>query len=472
MAFARDHWGWVAAVALLSGGCYEGQPDGNADESSASETAAETETESGTDTGPSTTGLDCIPGQEECACLEGDCIGSLHCVEEVCVPGPGFEGIEEDFNVIGGVRLPIEMEIMADSFEWAQVSGPQADALVGTDTTQLLVDVPANANPGSQMVFRVNAVRNTVEDTYDVTVNIHAATFADLLAANSNPEEAGTVEGLGILEFEAWVMSSEGFISRFGPDGAFIERIDVTGSPMGGFFGGLPTGNDEEIDVLYVANAMTERVEAIVRNTGEIRMITNQMTEGGTLGPVDSVTSFDRDELFFTNRTGGQIFHYYFADDGDDGGEWMTDEFLAGLGPNPNAITTGPDPGYLYVGTVGKVWRVPVLDDGTPGDAELYFDVGDAADPLLEVDGITFDFAQTMYVGVSGTNTLYMARYNGGQQVEATRTFADVGSGVSSFVNVQFGDGDFGDGTLYWVNPATSAVGRLQVFDVEPPDDG
>jgi hypothetical protein len=370
------------------------------------------------------------------------------------------------------VRLPIEMEIMADSFEWTQVSGPNADALSGIDTTQLLVDVPAGANPGSQMVFRVNAVRNTIEDSYDVRVNIHPATFTDLLAANDNPAEAGTVEGLAILDFEAWVLSSEGFISRFSPDGGFIERIDVTGSPMGGWFGGLPVGDDDEIDVLYLANAMTERIQAVVRNTGEIRMITDQMTVGGALGPVDSVVPFGDGELFFTNRTGGQIFHYHFADDGSGGGDWMTEEFLAGLGPNPNAISTGPEQGYLYVGTVGKVWRVPVLDDGMPGEAELYFDIGDTADPLLEVDGITFDFAQTMYVGVSGTNTMYMARYNGGQQVEATRTFTDVGAAVSSFVNVQFGDGDFEDGTLYWVNPATSAVGRLEVFDVDPPNDG
>ncbi len=466
MACTRELRGWVAAAALLCAGCYEGpEEDGSGDGSTSDATS--NETSSSPVTSASTTGpTDCIAGQEMCICLEEQCVGSLQCVEGLCQRGPEFDGPDDDFDVIGGVRLPIEVDIMADSYEWTQVSGPQADALAGTDSTTLLVDVPADANPGSQMVFRINAVRNTIEATFDVRVNIHAAQFSDFLAEVDDPEQAGTVEGLGLLRFEAWVLSSEGFISRFSPEGNFIERIDLEGAPMGGVFGDLPVGDDDEIDVMYVANAGTERIQAVVENTGEVRMVTNQMTAGGALGPVDSVALFGNGELFFTNRTGGQIFHYYFGDDGMGNEQWMTEEFLADLGPNPNAITTGPDPGYLYVGTVGKVWRVPVLDD-VAGDAELYFDIGDSADPLLEVDGITFDFAQTMYVGVSGTNTLYMARYNGGQQVEATRTFTDVGGGVSSFVNVQFGSGDFGNGTLYWTNPATSAVGRLQVFDVE-----
>jgi hypothetical protein len=467
-----------AAGALLCTACYEGPEDGASGEgsNSVSDSSSETETEGATDSasGPP---LDCIPGQEECACLDNDCVGGLYCVEAVCVRGPEFGGIDEDFRVIGGVRLPIEMEIMADTYEWAQVSGPTAEALAGTDSTLLLVDVPADANPGAQMVFRVTAVRNTVEATYDVRVNILRAEFTDFLAANDNPEEAGTVEGLGLLDFEAWVLSSEGFISRFAPDGTFLERIDVMGSPMGGMFGGLPVGDDDdEIDVLYLANSMTERIQAVIEGTGEIQMITDQMAAGGALGPVDSVVPFGGGELFFTNRTGGQVFYHHYVDpDGDGDAELMTDEFLNGLGPSPNAIAVGPDPGYVYVGTVGKVWRVPVLDGGLAGDAELYFDIGASDDPMLEVDGITFDVAGTMYVGVSGTSTLYMARYNGGQQVvEPSRTFTTVGGGVSAFVNVQFGDGDFdavldadngitANGTLYWTNPATSAVGRLPV---------
>jgi hypothetical protein len=477
MGCTRDHWGWLATAALLCG-CYEGPQDAASGEgpSSASETGAETDTDAMT--GSATSGpLDCIPGQELCECLEGDCVGELHCVAEVCQPGPVFEELDGDFNVIGGVRLPINVEIMADSFEWTQVSGPDADALAGTDTTQLLVDVPAGANAGAQMVFRINAVRNTIEDTYDVTVNIMGAEFVDILAANDNPEEAGTIEGLGMLDFEAWVVSSEGFISRFNADGGFVERIDIPGAPMGGVFGGLPNGDDDEITVLYLANSMSERVQAVIQEGNhDVQMITDQMSAGGALGPVDSVVPVGGGELFFTNRTGGQVFHYHFADpDGDGNAEWMTEEFAPALGPNPNAIATGIDPGYIYVGTVGKVWRVPVLEGGVAGEAELYFDIGASDDPLLEVDGITFDIAGTMYVGVSGMSTLYMARYNGGAQVEATRTFTDVGGGVSAFANLQFGDGDFeapiGDpengesfnGTLYWTNPATSAVGRLGV---------
>ena len=47
---------------------------------------------------------------------------------------------------------------------------------------------------------KVAAAVPTIEDAYDVRVNVRAATFTDLLAANDNPEEAGTVEGLGRLE--------------------------------------------------------------------------------------------------------------------------------------------------------------------------------------------------------------------------------------------------------------------------------
>lgn len=277
MGCTREHWGLFAVAALLCTACYEGpEPEASGEGSnSASNSAGETESEGDSDSATTAPPTDCILGQEMCECLDNDCVGELHCVENVCVPGPVFEGFDEEFRVIGGVRLPIEMEIMADSFTWEQVSGPAAEALEGTESTQLLVDVPADANGGAQMVFRVNAVRNTIEDSYDVRVNIIAAKFTDFLAANDNPEEAGTVEGIGLLDFEAWVMSSEGFISRFSPEGEFIERIDIMGSPMGGRFGGLPIGDDDEIDVLYVANSMTERVQAVIRETGQVQMITD-----------------------------------------------------------------------------------------------------------------------------------------------------------------------------------------------------
>ena len=445
---------------LLMTGCYNGPEAGMEGDGSASVGDDDDDVM----TGPATTGeIDCIPGNETCVCLNGGCAGNLHCVDEICVPGPVVDEFD-DRAVIGGVRVPLEIEIQADSFSWEQTGGPTADNVQGQMDLTLLVDVPADANPGARMVFTLTAVRNTIESQYEFGIEILPAEFSNFLNMIDDPEQAGTVEGLDIRENDAWVISTEGFVSRFDPEGAFIARTDIPGAPYGGHFGDLPTGNDNEINVMYVANQMTETVEALVLETDEIRMVTNQMTMGGALGPVDYVLPVGNDggdgELFFTNREGGQVFHYYFDNEAET---WNTVEFVADLGTNPNALAEGPDQGYIYVGTVGRVWRVPVLEDGTAGAAEVYLNLGPQTDLTLEVDGITFDETGTMYVGTPGTSSLHMARYRANGETQVVRSFSDVGGRISSFVNVQFGDGDFGGGTLYWTNLDTGAVGRLPV---------
>ena len=55
-----------------------------------------------------------------------------------------------------------------------------------------------------------------------------------------------------------WVVSTEGFVSRFSNVdgvGSFQSRRDVSGTPVGARFGRLDVGGDDPIDVLFLANA-------------------------------------------------------------------------------------------------------------------------------------------------------------------------------------------------------------------------
>jgi sugar lactone lactonase YvrE len=130
---------------------------------------------------------------------------------------------------------------------------------------------------------------------------------------------------------------------------------------------------------------------------------------------------------------------------------------------NPNALTFGPEGGYLFVGAQGHVWRVPMLDGNVAGPPEDYLVLGDDSDITYEVDGLAFDEGANLWVGCPNASTLFVSHYSVMGPAEISRTFVDVGGGVSRFVNLAFGSNDFGEETLYYSNLADGTVGRLRV---------
>jgi len=136
--------------------------------------------------------------------------------------------------------------------------------------------------------------------------------------------------------------------------------------------------------------------------------------------------------------------------------------FIENLGENPNALAFGPEGNMIYVGTVGHVWRVPLLEGGVAGEPEDYLDLGDDMGITYEVDGLVFDEGNNLWVGCPNASSLFVAHYSAQGPAEVARSWVEVG-GVSRFVNLRFGEGDFGQSMLYWTNLGDGSVGRSRV---------
>jgi hypothetical protein len=443
------------ALALTScGGDDEGSLDGGTTgvETTASSTMTTSASTSNGSTGPS----GCIAGQVDCECLSDACVGALHCVENLCKPGPQFD-LPDDRSVLAGMRVPVTVEVTADEFSWEQVGGPAVE-IEGVETMSLMVDIPGSAPAGDPVILRLHAVRNTIEDHRDIQIDIHEADFENFVP-EATADELGTTEGLDFRNNDMWVVSTEGFVSRFAivdGQGSFNTRHDVPGTPVGARFGQLDLGGDDPVDVLFLANAGSAIVQYMTLGSGDLTTITDALEDGSPLGAVNFVLPAPNGNLFFTNRADGQVLVH----DIDEG---VTRVFVEDLGMNPNALTFGPNAGYLYIGTAGRVYRVPVLPDGTAGDTTTYLELGPEDVITEEVDGLEFDEAGNLWIGAPNSSTLYLARYVADGPSEVANSWSDVGGGVSRFVNVRFGNNTFGREYLYYTNLGDMTVGRLYV---------
>lgn len=387
---------------------------------------------------------DCVPGNQGCICLEDACIGGLFCVEAECVLGPQVE-IDEGRAVVGGVVVPIEADVMADEFSWSQVAGPAVEIL-GAEGLQIAVVVPADAPPGEVVTLRLTAIRNTVAVEADVDIEILDSVFEDFLAGIDDPMELGSTEGLAFGADELWVVSSEGFVSRFDPEGAFILRHDVPGTPAGAGFSG---------ENLIIANPEgSGRVEQLNSVSGNLGLLFDTF-DGGPVGTVNLPLPDNNGNVFVSTRLDQRVLRY----DAELGSASL---FIENLGENPNALAFGPEGNVVYVGTVGHVWRVPLLEGGGAGQPEDYLDLGDDMGITYEVDGLVFDEGNNLWIGCPNASSLFVAQYSVQGPAEVARSWVEVG-GVSRFVNLRFGEGDFGQSMLYWTNLGDGSVGRLRV---------
>lgn len=388
----------------------------------------------------------CIPGSEGCACLNSTCMGSLECVEEVCVIGPQIDA-GDDRAVLAGVILPMEAEVDADEFMWSQASGPEVE-IRGADGLQVEVVIPPDVPAGETVVLRITATRNGVTAEADVNVNILGDGFEDFLAGIEDPAQLGSTEGLAFDATGMWVVSTEGFVSRFDQDGAFVERYDV---------GGAPAGAEFLDETLVIANPDgTGMVQGLNSVSGNLGVLFD--TYGGT--PVGSVNFPlpDNDGNIYVSTRLDQRVLYYDAETAS-ASVLLEDASLV----NPNSMTFGPEGNAIYIGTVGHVWRVPLADGGGAGVPEDYLDLGDDTGITYEVDGLAFDEGNNLWVGCPNASTLLLARYSESGPTEVVRSWVDPAPGISRFVNLRFGNGDFGRRWLYWTNLGDGSVGRLEV---------
>lgn len=417
-----------------SGQQTDGTSDGSTPEGTADDTA-----------GPQTSGPEnCVAGAEGCSCLNDGCAGGgLYCVEDMCVLGPQIE-IGDDRSVIAGLVVPHEVEVDADEFSWSQESGPPVEIL--GEGLSVAVMVPADTPAGEVISLRLEATRNGVTLGETWSVRIIEAEFENALPNIGDPTQLGTTEGLAFGGLGMYVVSTEGFVSLFGEDGEFVESFDVGGAPAGASF---------MDDSLIVANAGSGSIQRIDVLTGSVGVLFDSIGGMG-LGAVN-FPLVDDEDLFISTRLDQTVLYY----DGDEGSAsvFLDDPGLV----NPNALALGPEGNTLYVGTVGHVWRVPLLDEGMAGEPFDYLDLGDDTGETYEVDGLAFDEGSNLWVGCPNAGTLFVAPYGTDGAAEVSRSFDDAPGSISGFVNLRFGRGDFDDESLYYTNLGSGTVGRLRV---------
>lgn len=448
----------LALAVLAIASCKDdagSEGDEGADSSSSGDPTGATMTMTSSTTMPmttSTTTSGCIAGSENCECLEGECVGNLQCVDDSCKPGPEFDPDEEDRAVLGGLVVPVVVNVIADEFSWSQVAGPTIEW--AGEGTSIQVPVPADAAVGEVITMRITAVRNTIEATFDYNITVLEPVFENYLAAVTNEDELGTSVGLDFDDNgNMWVASSEGFISRFGIGGGFMTRYDLAGS-AGIRWGRLYIPEvEDDIDVLYAAQSSAQAISAYNPNNDSFETIFDALEDASPLGPVEVVLP-EGGNLFTIDPMGARIIRYT---EDDATARVLTTEVDA-----PAVLSFGPDANVLYVGGVGRVWRVGLLQDGMADAPEVYLEIGDTADPLQTVGGITFDEGGNMWVGVPGTSSVYLAPYAASGPTVVARSFSEVGDGYSSFANLRFGNGDFGNAAVFWTNGSDRTVGRIE----------
>jgi hypothetical protein len=456
----RSQWICIGLVAGLLCACKDGgDADGGADESSSGgeDTTTSTTmpmTSSTTDPGG------CVPGNEDCECLDGtECVGDMQCIEGICKPGPEFDPQDDEPMVIAGLYVPIQVDVNADEYSWSQVDGPMTEIL--GDGASILVPVPPDAQAGDVITLRITAVRNTIEATLDYHITVIDAVFENFLGGITDPMQLGTSVGIDFDDNgNMWVSSSEGFLSRFSGDATFLSSYDLAGGPAGMRIGRIyDPAIDDDVPAIYAALSMDQSIVAMNLDSQQMSTLTTEIDGGMALGPVDLVLPDNNGDAIFSNGT--QILAY---DDDYDGMGTPSTRVLSDMAfTSPiTAMSFGPDANVIYVGTQGKVWRVGVLQDGTATEPTVYLDTGDEADPLEAVVGITFDRGGNMFVGVPGTQTLYIAPYVGDAATATVRSFVAPGAGFDAFHSLHHGSDAFSRSALYWTTAADHTIGRLE----------
>lgn len=361
-------------------------------------------------------------------------------------PGVATAVVGADRAVIAGVTVPLDgsRSTAVSAYAWEQVSGP-ALAIAAAGEAVAWAAVPEDAPAGTEYVFRLSVTGAVASDSAELTVAIMAAKFADVLGGIDDTGELGTSEGIDFDDEGMWIVSTGGFVSRFDAGGAFQERIDIPGAPVGASF-----ASDGR---LLVARSDLGRVDALDTSTGDLVAVASAVEGGGDLDTANLPLPDAEGNLYVTNRQGQKVFRR------DAGG--VTRVFLDGLGTNPNAIAFGPEPDVLYVGVVGSVYRVPIQPNGTAGEPELYVSVGSSEGIDFEIDGLAFDEGRNLWIGCPNSESLFVAAYAASGATAVSRSWNAVSATFTYFVNIRHGRGSFGETVMYYTNLGDRTVGRI-----------
>jgi sugar lactone lactonase YvrE len=257
-------------------------------------------------------------------------------------------------------------------------------------------------------------------------VAVTAAVLATIVALPASAS-AATVFNPALGEFpEGIAIDRQGatFVT-LAPRGE-IRKVAVDGtqstfaqmSPAGAGFGPLGLAFDRRGD-LYAATATFNPA-----STGVYRVDddgTSQRIPGSEAIVLPNALAFDKGgDLFISDSVAGAIYRV-----GPDGAAqpWVSDPRLAGDGSfgfgvpfGANGVAVRQHDLYVAVTEKGRIVRIPIRPDGTPGPLEVV-----AESPLLlGADGIAFDAHGNLYVLANAQNSLVRLAPDGGLTTIAT----------------------------------------------------
>jgi hypothetical protein len=345
-----------------------------------------------------------------------------------------------DRDVPHGIRVPLDGRGSSGGvITWRQIGGDPL-TIESENDALTYVEIPATAGADAVFTFRLEIAGSDVMD--DMTITTRDIVFENFLGGINDTQQLGSSEGIAFTNDRMWVVSTQGFVSSFDAGGNFDQRFTIPGTPVG--------ANLDSTGRLVIANAANQTIEAM--NLLDGNLVELEMGLGTANYPLVDAN----DNVFVSNRGGQQVWRY-------DAIQQAAQVFVENVGNNPNSIAFGPHADTLYIGTVGRIFKVAINGDGSAGAPEQYIDFGSNQGIGLEVDGLVFDEAGNAWFGCPNSAQLFVAPYAATGETNFTRNWSDVSANNSYFVNVSFGTTPFGETTLYYTNLGDRTVGRFDI---------
>jgi plastocyanin/sugar lactone lactonase YvrE len=268
----------------------------------------------------------------------------------------------------------------------------------------------------------------------------------------------------GITAGEVWKLTPE----QTQETGLTLDDVQQMGTLPGGAIG-VEVGPDETV---YVASQSEQGtgVWQVPQNGEDPSLFATIPTVDGEedVFPNDILYDGDRDRLLVTESFGGVVYEVPLdADDPENAAsEWIATDLIDTESFGANGLTFGPDGRVVAAVTratndagedVGRLVRVPVVDDGSAGDAETYLE----STAIFGADGVTARESD-LYVAANALNEV--VRVTSDQETE---TVASGENGLVFPSDVLFGTTQAQQDTLFICNfanenPEEGAILRTQ----------
>jgi sugar lactone lactonase YvrE len=323
-----------------------------------------------------------------------------------------------------------------------EITGP----VMGIPTARLTAQFTAGSAPGWYVVtFKLtggNAVQMFVYVADDVETVVQFNPDAGQLPEGVTVDKTGNVfvslSPLGELVKVAPgsdVAEPFGSISGLqeGDIGLIGLAVDAPGNVYGGVFSVNPDANG---------------VWKFDRQTGAAERVPGT----GAISLPNSIAFDEQGNMYITDSISGAVWR---VPEGGSAELWSEDPLLAGDGsigfPFPigaNGIAVRENTVYVSMTETGLIVTVPILPDGSAGEAAVYATLEDENEDPIALDGIALDMHGNVYVAVPIANAVL--RVNADESVDTLAS--GEADGLDGPTSVAFGTGEGDRQSIFAVN--------------------